>query len=508
MTKKQQKIAACISMIVFFVLLIPIVYLTGVNRASGDDYGYGLYTRMAWMRTHSLVEVFRGMCQTVKEFYGGWQGTWFSIAVFTLQPEVFHDKAYVIVAVLMLFLWIASTGYLFREVLGRKLGFEGWSCLLIAVWFLMISIEFIPNTRSSIYWFNGCAHYMLPFAMCQVLTAWLLRYGESYRRRTFVGILIFMTLLGGSNYQAALFALIAAFYACAWGWLFRRDKRILLLGIPMLTELVGLIVSMKAPGNLVRGGNDFGFSAARALRTIGSCFVHAVTDIGVYAKERPLALVGLLFLFLLFVMILWQRTERLSIPNPFLMGLMLFCLYSAMQAPELYAGVTVSKGVPNTNYLIFLLTAAFILLMAADCLVACLKKWVQDAAAGKVFWSVIAAGLLICAVLGLLNRGGIKQCTSYEALVYITSGQAADFQEQMELQTRLLEDDSVTDAVIPGINDKQGPLMHMPVTKDKDAYTNQVTGRFYGKQSVVSIERPIWMERYAAEYGIEAEEME
>lgn len=504
MTEKKQKIAAVISVIVFMILLLPIVYLTGVNRASGDDYGYGLYTRMAWMRTHSLVEVFKGMCQTVKEFYGGWQGTWFSIAVFTLQPKVFHDKAYVIVAVLMLFLWIASTAYLFREVLCRKLGFSGWSCLLIAVWFLIISIEFIPNTRSSIYWFNGCAHYMLPFAMCQVLTVWLLRYGESYRWRTFVGILIFMTLLGGSNYQAALFGLIAAFYACAWGLLFRKDRRILLLGIPMLTELVGLVVSMKSPGNLVRGGNDFGFSAARAFQTIGSCFVHAVTDIGVYAAERPLALVGLLFLFLLFLLLLRQRQERLAIPHRLILGIMLFCLYSAMQAPELYAGVTVSKGVPNTNYLIFLLTAAFILLMAADCLVACLKKRERAGASQKGFWSVIVAGLFVCAVLGLLNRGGIKRCASYEALVYITSGQAADFKEQMELQTRLLEDDRVTDAVIPGINDRQGPLMHMPVTKNKDAYTNQVTGRFYGKQSVVSIERPVWMERYAAEYGIEA----
>lgn len=84
MTEKKQKIAAGISVIVFMILLLPIVYLTGVNRASGDDYGYGLYTRTAWMSTHSPVEVFKGMCQTVREFYGGWQGTWFSIAVFTL----------------------------------------------------------------------------------------------------------------------------------------------------------------------------------------------------------------------------------------------------------------------------------------------------------------------------------------------------------------------------------------------------------------------------------------
>lgn len=251
MSERSRKIAVCISIIIFLILLIPIVYLTGVNRASGDDYGYGFHTRMAWMGTHSLVEVFKGMCRTVSDFYGAWQGTWFSIAVFALQPEVFHDGAYVIVAVLMLSLWIGSTGYLFREVLCRKLSFDGWSCLLIAVWFLIISIEFIPGTKSAIYWFNGCAHYMLPFAMCQVLTVWLLRYGETFRKTTFVGILLFMTLLGGSNYQAALLALITAFYVCVTVWFFQRDRRIFLLVIPVLTELAGLVVSMKSPGNRI-----------------------------------------------------------------------------------------------------------------------------------------------------------------------------------------------------------------------------------------------------------------
>lgn len=505
MSEKSRKIAVGISIIIFLILLIPIVYLTGVNRASGDDYGYGFHTRMAWMGTHSIVEVFKGMCRTVSDFYGAWQGTWFSIAVFSLQPEVFHDRAYVIVAVLMLSLWIGSTACLFREVLCRKLGFDGWSCLLISVWFLVISIEFIPGTKSAIYWFNGCAHYMLPFAMCQVLTVWLLRYGETFRKRTFVGIFIFMTLLGGSNYQAALLALITAFYVCVTVWFFRRDRRIFLLGIPVLTELAGLVVSMRSPGNSIRGGKEFGFSPARALRTIGASFVCAVKDIGVYGKERPLALVGLLFLFLLFLVILWQREEGLHIPYPFVAGLMLFCLYSAMQAPAIYADVEYSKGVPNTNYLMFLLTAAFILLMAADCLVTLIKNRKEEGTAKKILWGVVAAGLLLCAAFGLVKRSNIKSCTSYVALVYITSGQAADFRDQMELQTKLLEDETVKDAVIPGINDQQGPLMHMPVTGDKNAYTNQVTGSFYGKRSVISIERPIWMERYAAEYGIETE---
>lgn len=500
MTEKKVKIITLTSILIFCILLLPILYLTFVNRATGDDYGYGLYTRGAWMGSHSLIRVVRAMCSTVKDFYGGWQGTWFSIAVFSLQPEVFHDGAYVIVAVLMLFLWIGSTFYLFRQVLCRGMGFPVWSYLLITVWFLIISIEFIPSSKSSIYWFNGCAHYMLPFSMCQMLTAWLMKYSTEYRKRTYAAILIFMTLLGGSNYQAALFALIAAFYTCVLVWFLKKDKRIFRLCIPMITELVGLVVSMKAPGNRVRAGEGFGFSVAACIKTVACSFLYAVRDIGVYVQERPLALVGLLFLFLVLIVLFCMRQQELNLRYPFWIALMLFCLYSAMQAPAIYANVSVSRGVLNMNFQTFLLVSLAMLLMAANKLAGYLKRKWQDETDKRVIRCLILPGLVLCVILTVWNRSNVKTSTSYVALTYATSGQARDFKQQMDLQTRLLEGDE-KDVVIPGINDVQGPLMHMPVTARKDAYTNMVTGSFYGKHSVVAIDRPKWIELYGDSYG-------
>lgn len=495
MTEKKLKITSFLSILVFCILLLPIVYLTFVNRASGDDYGYGTYTRAAWVGSHSLIKVFRAMCQTVRGYYGTWQGTWFSIAVFSLQPEVFHDGAYVIVAVLMLFLWIGSTFYLFRRILCKIMGFSAWSYLLVTVCFLIISIEFIPSSKSSIYWFNGCAHYMIPFTMCQMLVVWLLQYSTEYRKSTFAGILIFMTLLGGSNYLAALFALIAAFYVCISIWVLKKDKRIFTLCIPIITELIGLVVSMKAPGNRRRAGEDFGFSVMRGLKTVRYSFLYAVRDIGDYVRERPLALVGLLFLFLLLIVALCVRREEREIRYPIWIILMLFCQYSAMQAPAVYAAVSVSGGVPNMNYQVFLLTALGMLLLAADKLVRNLRRRWKGETDKKILQFLILPGVLLCMILALWNRSNIKTCTSWVALTYITSGQAKDYKQQMDLQTRLMEGDE-EDVVVPGINDVQGPLMHMPVTEDEKAWTNTVTANFYGKRSVIAIERPMWIEMY------------
>jgi len=502
--EKMMKIIRTVTwmeILLFVLLLLPVLYLSFVNRASGDDYGYGVYTRAAWMGSHSLIEVLRAVWQTVRLYYYAWQGTWFSVSVFSLQPEVFHDSAYVIVAFMMLFLWIGSTLYLFHQILCRNMKFQKWCALLITICFLMLSIEFVPSPKSSIFWFNGCAHYMLPFAMCQMAAAWLLKYGETYRKRYLIGIILFMMLLGGSNYQAALLILIVACYIGISVWSLKRDKRILFLAFPVLFEIVGLLVSMTAPGNKVRAGEDFGFSMVDGVKTIGYSFWYGITDIGTYMRERPLIFAGLMFLFLAFLTVFCAFEEVYHLKHPVWLGAMLFCLYSAMQAPAVYAGVEVSRGVLNTNFQVFLLTASGILLMIAQRAAEKIKVCWKEAANRKVFLFITVPGIVLCLCLLVLCRSCVKISTSYVSLRYIMSGEAADYKEQMDLQTKLMEDENTEDVVVPFINDVQGPLMHMPVTSDKTAWTNTVTGEFYGKNSVVAMDRPLWIEQYGEKSG-------
>lgn len=498
---KMIRAVAWMSLLLFFLLMLPILYLSFVNRASGDDYGYGTLTRAAWMGSHSLMPVIRAAWQTVRDYYGAWQGTWFSIFVFSLQPEVFHDGAYVIVAFMMLFLWIGSTFYLFNQILCRHMKFPKWCYLLVTVCFLLISIEFVPSPKSSIFWFNGCAHYMLPFTMCQMAAAWLLKYGETYRKRYLFGSIVFMALLGGSNYQAALLALITACYVGISVYFLKKEKKILFLAVPVLIEAAGLIISMKAPGNKVRAGVDFGFSAVDGIRTIGCSFLYGIKDIGTYLYERPLIFAGLLFLFLVFLTVFCAFEEVYCFRHPVWLSAMLFCLYSAMQAPAIYAGVSVSRGVLNTNFQVFLFTAAGILLILAQKAVRKIKEMWKEEANRKVFRRITVPGIIICLFLLILCRSSVKISTSWVSLLYITSGEAADYREQMTLQTRLMEDENTADVIVPFINDVQGPLMHMPVTSDETKWTNTVTAQFYGKNSVTAIERPLWMELYGEAYG-------
>ena len=66
----------------------------------------------------------------------------------------------------------------------------------------------------------------------------------------------------------------------------------------------------------------------------------------------------------------------------------------------------------------------------------------------------------------------------------------------MQEPLAVLQNPEITDVVLPEMNNEQGPFMHMALMPDPNAYTNQATARFYGKESVTAIPREEYYELY------------
>ena len=107
--------------IVFIVGLIPLLYLSGYVHASGDDYGYGAGTHAIWLETHSVFQTLARAAKTSVDYWHGWQGTWFTIFLMALQPEVFSPNGYWIVPWIMLAITIAATSLVTYYFLVNKL---------------------------------------------------------------------------------------------------------------------------------------------------------------------------------------------------------------------------------------------------------------------------------------------------------------------------------------------------------------------------------------------------
>ncbi len=476
--------------VVFLLSLLPILYLAGIDRASGDDWGYGLLTHRAWMETHSLYQVFQAAVLTVRNYYGSWQGTWFSIFLFTLQPEVFSFEMYWIVPYIMLGLLIGSVSSFLYQVTVRFFHMALQDFLLVDIIVLFLLIQFAPSKKSSIFWYNGTAHYTVPFAMALFAIVCFMRFVQTFQIRNIVGAAVWMTLLGGTNYLAAIFGCLGFLFLGIF--FYQKSRKVLWMGIPLVLEMIGLLISALAPGNERRGGETYEITAGRMLWAVIESFRAGAESILTAIRHHPLTLAAMVILAVIVWDIFRERHEgeSLRFPLPGVVIFYFFGTYCAMYWPGIFAGVEVSGGVPNTIYWVSVLMMFSSILYGVG--------W----AAGKYtshrernknnIRYLYAAGIVAALVIAALGRSHIRQSTDYMCLEYILTGQADDYKAQMDQFTQLLTDDTVDEVVLPSINDWQGPLMHMPVTGNPDAWTNQKVKEFFGKQSVTAIPRQEW----------------
>lgn len=479
-------------LLIFLLSLLPILYLAGVDRASGDDWGYGLLTHRAWLSDHSFMKVMEAAFLTVRNYYKTWQGTWFSIFLFTLQPEVFSYKMYWIVPFIMLGLIIGSVSWFVYQVTVRFWHMAVRDFLLVDIIILFLLIQFAPHKKSAVFWYNGTAHYTVPFALALFSIGCFLRFVQTWRTRYVVFAALLMTCLGGTNYLAAILGCLGFLFLGVM--FYHKNRRVLLMAVPLALEVAGLLVSALAPGNARRGGEIYEITLERMLWAVAESFRQGIMGVAGFWREYPVTLAALLVLAL----ILWDiikeivRREELKLPLPGVVICYFFGTCCAMYWPGIFAGVEVSGGVPNTIYWVFVLMALCSLLYGLGWLAG--RRAVRERTGKGKERYLYAGGILAASVILVLGRSDIKNSTDYYCLEYIMTGQARDYKEQMEEFTRLLTEDDADEVVLPSINDWQGPLMHMPVTEDPEAWTNYTVGEFFGKKRVVSVPRQEWEE--------------
>lgn len=420
--------------IVFIVGLIPLLYLSGYVHASGDDYGYGAGTHAIWLETHSVFQTLARAAKTSVDYWHGWQGTWFTIFLMALQPEVFSPNGYWIVPWIMLAITIAATSLVTYYFLVNKLELKKgtWACINIL--FLLMMVQYFPRTKSAIFWWNGTVHYIVPYGLAMIAVYGMFRFVDTAKKRYFVYVCLSMFCLGGSSYLAPLLALVVLGYLLVF---IRNKKHIYWLLIPAGIELAGLFISFIAPGNTRRGGEDFGFHWMLVIETIAECFRQGTLAVAEYIQNAPLILVVFAVIAMFVTEALLQKKEKKKFPLPLLFTVLMYCLYCAMYAPGIYAGVEVSGGVPNTIFQVFLLT--FLAVLVYDVGWFC-SRWKETLERNEV-WKIrcwFMPLIMACLIFLLFNKGTLKDSTVYECYEYISSGQANDYKMQMEERLELL----------------------------------------------------------------------
>lgn len=491
----------------FALSLIPIAMVAPYVRSTGDDLNYSMYVHHVIEGGGSLIEVLRTVCSMVHSTWYSWQGTWSSVALFSLQPGIWGNAWYPLTVPVALLCITVGTWYFLHTIL-RLLGIRGagrWSIVFLLG---TVMVQYLPNIKCGLFWWVGMAHYVIPYGATMLCMGWSLRWLETGRFRYLIGTILGMSYLGGAGYpevvQGAVWFMLVILAVLVFGNRLSCAKekdcatartlriRALWLLVPFLLEMVGFAVSAAAPGNKTRGGADFGFSVSRVVSTLAGCVSDGILGT-VQDMIRVRVYLPLLVLIVILVYVYADRQQaRMQVRYPMLWTLAGLCIICIIRAPERYAGTDVSGGVPDSYWMISL---TILSVLAAVWTIWCkervagqtsparLLQWLQRESSALL---VIVVLLCLCAVGYRHLIGG---SVDYVCMEFRNSGALADYHTQMAEWLDLLEDSTLDKVVLPMMNDQQGPFMLMPPLEEDGNWSNWVYEQYYGKTSVVCVPR-------------------
>ena len=546
MSKIKTKTLAAITLIIYILSCIPVIYIGFFNYASGDDYLYGAPVKHAIENHANFFEIIQAAWRDVIREYHTFQGTLATMFVWRFEPSIWGEKLYTITIFISVGILTVGIFCLFRVILTKLLKLEKSIYLIASAMSLFMIIQFMIYPASGLYFFPGVIRYTFAFGLvCLAMTAAIL-YLTDGTKRHLVALILLMTYLGGSGFPPIVMSGLGLFFLMAWGFLSRdpaRKRRSLIMLIPLGLEMIGFLIAATCPGNKFRGGEDFGFSIGRVFEVFYKSFKFGTVELFKYFLDvRPLVLLPV-FVFVL--ALVGKRAEaqesrdvseaqelrdasetrgRIGVKELLIVGILGWFIVCMTRSPEYYAGDTVWAGISGGVYdSYYYVSVVYIVVMSAmlGLFVGGLRKktksteFAEAARTGDVVleethadcktiagsdkhadWAPTALLVFMVLFVVLLNRHLIGNMVDYDIYKFVSSGQAADYEAQMQERLAVYNDPNVTDAVVPYINDKQGPLMHMPITDDVNGYTNQVTADFYGKNTVQAIGREEWNEQY------------
>lgn len=487
--------------------LLPLIYCSFFNYATGDDLWEGAVAYQVLQSKGSIAELFAQVFAWMKVDYYGWQGNWSSTFLWCFSPNVFGEKVYIVTAWIGLVSICAGNWYFIRYFNNKYLKLNKNVEIIICLLICFLSIQYMPYIRGGIFWYSSMINYTFPYGMTLIAFVWLDKWLEKGEKKYLIFLMLFYAFLGGSGYLCIVLnfeIVILILMVTLIGNDKNRKKRSVFMLIPLALLLIGFTVSLLSPGNAVRGGDDYVFGMAKVIDTLYQCLLQGAIAIPTNLWEIKLLVVILPVMGI----IIWNTLEisncKITFKHPLIVTILIYLISCSVYAPGIYSKSDLSGGVYDTIYFVFILGYFLTLIYWIGFLKklmeekSFIKKWIEKINLKQLERIVAVVTILIC-ILGVRFLFSNTACkVSYD---FIVSGQLEDFEEQMQERLAILNNPEIVDTILPEMNDQQGPIMHMPLMADPEAYTNHATARFYGKKSVVAIPRDEYNRLYGNNEG-------
>ncbi len=448
--KINKKVLACLSLVILFLCLLPLITMAFYRHPQADDYIFAL-PNYNWRKRGGFSHLFFSALWVAKETYFRWQGTYTRVFLFSFVPALLGQKYYFIGALVLIFSFVASTFFLLYVILVKKMKIDVPSFAITASAFTILCLEAMPSTGQGFYWWNGASYYVLFYSLELVTFGLILLYLEKKNAIKLIGITILVFLVAGGNFVTALNLAIILSFVALLEYLRKKEKSLFIF---RGRAIWGLAISVLAPGNAVRAQIFIDLNSHLSpFKAIVSSFPRGLEEIIKQTSLFPIIMIGIM----LFALYPTYKNSELSFKHPLLIVAVNFCIFCALFTPSLY-GIGSPYGDTRTHNIIWF---AYVWMAFADMYY--LVGW-----AGKKLSSYGILGessfsnfekmcrecsltiiLFFCIVTSLIFIGQKENMWSYLALRDQVNGVCQKYEEEFQYRLSLLENDSIKEVQLP-----------------------------------------------------------
>ncbi len=480
--KNQEVITIILIVIVSLALLIPILIVSKYNVPSADDYSYGYLTYQTWNNTHNIFSLLNAVVETIVTYYFTWQGTFAAIFLFALQPSIFGLNCYWITTTILLTFLISSNIYLVKTISQKIFGYTKKSTVIIlSLLPTMFAIEFVPNPRETLFWWNGAIYYTFFYSLALIALGIIIQLIKSESRKaTIINniiIVILALIIGAGNYCTALSFIIILTLLTIYCLVKKNNKKWNMLVITVVC-LIALIISILAPGNAIRQSNY-----AQRIGAIESILTAIKTSMVYFIRWTNLPTL-LMFIILIPPIYKLIVNAKYTFKYPILFTVITFGIFASQIVPPFYAMNNIGGGrtvdIFYYSYFLFVISNMFYY-------IGWIKSKYGDSKIleninNNFFAYILTVGILMIASVKVNNE--LKSTLSYVAYNHLTSGDAKQYYSEIVDRYKIYENKDVKNAVLKPLTKKPSLLCGADITKDETFWVNKGTTKFFNKESV------------------------
>lgn len=478
------KLSAYISLFLLLCCLIPICLLGKYNHPLGDDYHYGQYARIALSQTGSIAEAIKAAAEGTARQYEIWQGTYSAMFFMHLAPNVFGDFFYKLYPTVLILSLVGGVFFLLFNILVHFLNVKKDIWVIISSILSFLFLEQVPLMGETFFWYNGSMYYTGFFALTLFFFGGILSFIHSPKKCKIILLSLAALFLAGGNYASLLPAMEILFLFILYNMLIKKNKQNTIgLSIVFLNLLAGFIISVIAPGNVLRQDTSYGTTPILAiLKSIRQALLY------LRGWSNIWLFIGLMLLTPVFIAIV--KESDFSFRYPLLVIVISFGIFASASCPTFYAqnnGGAARVFDLSWYMMVLLISGGYFYLLGFLTKKFSKKEGISNESKFLILCEIsIVALFAIMLLIRPLSETYIE-LNSIHCLKAITSGDAKYYDSQYRARLSVLNDPSVTECIFDPYDVPESLIyvLHLGDLSDDPRMDSNVNfADYYGKSSV------------------------